>query len=622
MGLMREAALGLRRPVVERAARGREWSFERLAAAWPILVPCGAVALWAVSLGRIDHAAMNDLGLISALPPSIFLALLVLVASFCLSLRRPSGSQIVPALHVLALILMVYGITPLVDDVPRYSVTWRHLGVAEYVARTGDVDPGIDAYFNWPGFFIMTAFLTELAGTSAKSFVDWAPVFYNVLYLGPLLIIFRAATTDQRLVWSGVWIFYLANWIGQDYFSPQGLMYFLYLAALAVLVRWFQQPRERPRLARALRAFDPLLERLPRPVRERGAHAQEELRPAQRAGLMAIVIVLLAAIVPSHQLTPFMAFMSIALLVAFNRCSARLLPVLVVVLIAAWMSFMAITYLHGHLEQLTGGVGQLEETAKANVGSRLHGSREHVAVVYVRLLLTAGVWGLALLGGLRALWHEGGRVLPYALLAVAPFPLLPLQPYGGEMLMRVYLFALPLSAFFAAWLFLSARPRTTAIFALVSVALLAALFVARFGNERMDYFTPDEVHVVERLYEVATPGSLLLGGSDNVPWKFQDYEKFDYDVVTEPRPWNLIDVVHPDTRAVLANIQRAMAARKRTDAYLIITRSQKAEVDLRALTAPGFLDHLELAASVSPAFRLVYGNRDAKIFTLAQKRAG
>lgn len=589
---MRDAALGLRRPVAGGSLR-RTWSVERVAAAWPILLPCAAVVLWALSLGRIDQAEMNDLGLVSALPPTIFLALLVLVVSFCLTLRRPSGSELVPALHVLALILMVYGITPLVDEVPRYSVTWRHIGVAEYVARTGDIDPRIDAYFNWPGFFVMTAFVTELAGTSARSFVDWTPVFYNVLYLGPLLIIFRTATTNAALVWGGVWIFYLANWIGQDYFSPQGLMLFLYLAAVAVLVRWFQQ--------------------------------QEQLRAAQRAALMAIVIALLASIVASHQLTPFVAFMSIALLVAFKRCSARLLPVLVVVLIAAWLSFMAITYLHGHLEQLTGGVGQLEETAEANVGSRLHGSREHVAVVYVRLLVTAAVWGLALLGGLRALWQERRGVLPYALLALAPFPLLPLQPYGGEMLMRVYLFSLPLSALFASWLFHSAdgrrrSPRTTAIFGVVSVALLAALFLARFGNERMDYYTPQEVSAVERLYEVATPGSLLLAGSGNVPWKFRDYEKFDYDIVTEPRPWNLIDVVHPDTHAVLANIRRAMAARKRTDAYLIITRSQKAEVDLRALTARGFLDRLERAAAVSPSFELVYGNRDAKIFTLARKR--
>lgn len=608
---MREAALGLRRPAVERAARLR---VDRLAAAWPVLVPCGALLLWALSLGRIEQAKMNDLGLISALPPSIFLAFGVLVASFCLSLRR-NGSQLVPALHVIALILMVYGITPLIDEVPRYSVTWRHIGVAEYVARTGDVDPGIDAYFNWPGFFIMTAFLTEVAGTSARSFVDWAPVFYNLLYLGPLLILFRAATSDARLVWSGVWIFYLANWIGQDYFSPQGLMFFLYLAALAVLLRWFQQRRARPRLARLGRIFEPLVRRLPH-----GTEApSEELRPAQRAALMAIVILLLAATVPSHQLTPFMAFMSIAALVAFNRCSARLLPVLIVVLVAAWMSFMAITYLHGHLEQLTGGVGKLDETAKANVGSRLHGSREHVAVVYVRLLLTAGVWGLALLGGLRALWQDGRRVLPYALVALAPFPLLPLQPYGGEMLMRVYLFALPLAALFAAWLFRGRSGRGTALFAVGSVALLVALFLARFGNERMDYYTPQEVQAVERLYQVATPGSLLLGGSGNVPWKFRDYEKFDYDVVTEPRPWNLIDVVHPNTQAVLANVRRAMAARKRTGAYLIITRSQKAEVDLRALTAPGFLDRLERAASVSPAFKLVYANRDAKIFTLARR---
>ena len=40
----------------------------------------------------------------------------------------------------------------------------------------------------------------------------------------------NAATDDVRLQWAAVWCFYLANWVYQDYLSPQGLTYALYLA--------------------------------------------------------------------------------------------------------------------------------------------------------------------------------------------------------------------------------------------------------------------------------------------------------------------------------------------------------------------------------------------------------
>ena len=47
---------------------------------------------------------------------------------------------------------------------------------------------------------------------------------------------------DGRAVWAGVWIFFATNWVGQDYFSPQGLVYALYLVVLAILLTWFAGP--------------------------------------------------------------------------------------------------------------------------------------------------------------------------------------------------------------------------------------------------------------------------------------------------------------------------------------------------------------------------------------------
>ena len=44
--------------------------------------------------------------------------------------------------------------------------------------------------------------------------------------------------------WLAAWLFCLLNWIGQDYFSPQGWTYLLYLLFVGFLVTWFR-PTER-----------------------------------------------------------------------------------------------------------------------------------------------------------------------------------------------------------------------------------------------------------------------------------------------------------------------------------------------------------------------------------------
>ena len=82
-------------------------------------------------------------------------------------------------------VLMLHGATGLIDDVPAFNVVWRHAGVTDYVLQTGSVDPHIDAYFNWPGFFILVASLTSLLGFGAASAVaGWAPLAFNLQAYG------------------------------------------------------------------------------------------------------------------------------------------------------------------------------------------------------------------------------------------------------------------------------------------------------------------------------------------------------------------------------------------------------------------------------------------------------
>src|SRR5690606_18972448 len=105
----------------------------------------------------------------------------------------------------------------------------------------------------------------------------------------------RTFTQDQRLIWLGVWFFFLANWVGQDYFSPQALNFFMHLVIVAVCLTWFRQkdPPTAAQLQRWLRVG--FLARLLGGILE-SAHRYDPpiqlLRARQAVSLVALLILL------------------------------------------------------------------------------------------------------------------------------------------------------------------------------------------------------------------------------------------------------------------------------------------------------------------------------------------
>lgn len=559
----------------------------------PAAALAAGAALWVSALRGLDLRAMDDTGLVSVLPAAAVGGLVLVNLGFCLALRSsPLPGRLLTA-FVVVLVLMLYGVTSMVGEAARGSVVWRHAGIIDNLVRTGHPDPRIDAYFNWPGLFMLGASVTELAGfASPMAFARWAPVYSNLMFLAPLALILRTTSVDRRLVWLAVWLFCLGNWVNQDYFSPQSTTFFIFLVVIAVLLRWFgPEPAPTPAADRA-------------DARRRGV-------------LMAVVVLLVAATVPTHQLTPVAILAAVTSLVAVRRCRATGLPVLTVTLLVAWLSFMTVAYMKGHAAELVENMGSLSQSASANVGERVKGSPGHLLVVRTRLAMTGALWGIAALGALRR-WAQGHRDLSMVALAAAPFPLLVLQPYGGEMIMRVYLLSLPFVVFFAASLFVP-RPvpvlswGATGVIALSSCALLTGFLVSRYGNERMDQFTAAEVATVERLYRLAGPGSLLVAGAGNLPWKYRDYERHEYLVLTALWEENPV----PDR--VIAAAHTAMT--ERPGSYLIFTRSQRAYTDLLGLMPPGTLARIEHAVVGSGAFRAVHRNRDAAIYVASPQGA-
>ncbi len=638
---------------VEGGPRDRASTSAAVVARAPFVLLPASVAVWASALPGIDLSRMNDYGLVSVLPARVWLGLLLLLLSFVLCWWRAERTRPLLAVHVLAFIVMFYGIPAIVSPTPRGPIVYRHAGIADSLIRTGIVDTRQDAYFSWPGFFMFLGWVQK-AGNLPTVLVlaKWATVAVNVLYLPPLLMVLRALTRDARVLWGAVFLFYLTDWINQDYLAPQSFSYLFYLVIIALVLHYLR-PSAVTEIGPARLAF-----RIRRSRWTRWARWAFPVRPgplpsgvpqsavAGRTGALVtlMVIVLYAATVASHQLTPYALLLAVGLLVLTGHCRVRGLPLLMGVMLAIWTIFVAHGYIDGHFQKIAEGSGDIGQATASNLTQRLAGSREHIVVVRERILLSAGVWLLGLAGciyRLRTRYTDHAA----AVLAVAPIPLF-LLPYGGEVLLRLYFFMLPFAAFFAAALFVPSRSEETqrawgpprrrtlrairdgAVFGAVGSVLLAGSLVARYGNERMDLYSPAETAAVRELYRIAPDGSFLLAETNYLPWKYQDYEWNPTDPIrqrhkylTLAQEWELEP--GKSTRDIVewtAETLRGNARLGRPPGLLILSRSQQAHEEILGGIAPATMADFERLLVRSDKFELVYSNADARIYARKQGR--
>ncbi len=468
-----------------------------------------SLVVWGISLDSIDLRHVTDVGLISALPPSFFGALLLLSASFGLAV---AGRRVVPLLplQLAAQVLILFGTPSFVEYGPRTQSAWRLAGIVDYIAQNHSIDRSFDAFFNWPGFFIVVSFVTEAAGLeSSLELARWAPLFFNLAYALPLLVIFRALALSDRQMWLGLWIFFAGNWIGQDYLAPQAFAYFIYLVIIALILAAFPAGED---------------------FRSRG-RLPGSPSSRMRVAIVGFVLVLQAVLAVSHQLTPWMAAFGVAVLVLVRRLPSFGLPVVMALMAATWVLLFTGPYLSGNFGTVAAPVGSVAQNVDTNLGSRFEGNSGHLLVLRVRVLfslglLLLGVWGAVQLRRSRAPLRTIG------LLAIAPFLLLGLQTYGGELLLRTFLFSLPFVALAgaAALAPLFATPGSLRQLAATGIlfAIGVGLLAARYGNEKADFFTKDEVAAVQFIHATAPKGAHVFAVSENTPWRFEHYADYKY----------------------------------------------------------------------------------------------
>ncbi|HWJ54287.1 MAG TPA: hypothetical protein VNT24_13000, partial [Propionibacteriaceae bacterium] len=146
---------------------------------WRAIIPGAATVVWILSLRGADPRTMSQLGLLSLFSAATVLALVLLSVGLLLCLHWNVREWLL-GLHLVTFLALIHGTPAVLYGTVRYSWSFKHVGIVDYILRTGTIDPSIQVggiYHNWPGFFAGSALLTSVQGSSdALGLALWSPL--------------------------------------------------------------------------------------------------------------------------------------------------------------------------------------------------------------------------------------------------------------------------------------------------------------------------------------------------------------------------------------------------------------------------------------------------------------
>lgn len=591
---------------------GRQLPPPAVAAGAPLVA---GTALWAASLPGIDVNHLGDYGLPPALPMTWYIALGLLVIGAAITLCAARSRPWLIAGYVVAFTAVLYATVPIVAPDPQYNWVYKHLGVAQYIELNGHLKINVDIYHRWPGFFALLAAFSQLAGKPDPiSVAAWSEVFFSLLDAALIAVITRTLFKDTRAAGAAAIIFVLTNWVGQNYLSPQAFSFALMLGIYAIVVRELASPGT-TRIQRLLAAVSRVILRKPLDM---PADPRAGSWPVPVAvGLSAL---LCTAITISHQLTPYLLLVGLALASVVGYYRPRWLPAALAVIVIGYLAPNL-----GYVNQHYGIFSSVDPFRNVETNTLFAGVPEPGKTfnATVSRELSFAAWGLALVGAFRLLRRGDGRALVVGPLAISSVILVFGQSYGGEAILRVILFSLPWCAMLA---YFAIAPRggqwRMRRMPLVAVTLggLVALFVPSFfGQTEMNIMPPDEVTASAYLYAHGQPGSLIIEAAPDFPTRYGGtYDRFfpaDTDTtLLDNNTFRNRSLGPADVPAVITTLRSYQR-----NSYLIFATTETVTAEVLGLTPRGAIPALEHAVATSPQFTLWYSSPNTRIYQLTRR---
>lgn len=526
-----------------------------------------AVALLPLAASTTNLDDLGGWGLAAALSPFGWLALALSIAACVVELWSPRPRIPMLGAATGVLILCSFGMPSVVMPQARFTTAWLISGFVDALSGTGIPPTGIDARFFWPAFFAQWAWIRDAAGVDNLDLVlRWYPPAVVGVWAIGVYALARSMLGGTRAPWVAAWLFLGLNWIEQDYFSPQATAIVLLLTVLtfalgplatrrtdtAGVVGWPRAHRDAPPLPRWRRWLVSAMT----PPNNPTLPARQLLLIYFSASLC------LLAIAPTHQLTPFAIIGQLVVLAVVGRFRGRglvivaTLAVVVYILIAGrdfWMSQIAMI------------IGAKDEGGAIEAGffERLQGDTGQIVVKLLRAVMPVLTWVLAIAGA-WVYWKRRRDLVPI-LLAVVPMGMAAVQSYGGELLLRVILYGLPVLTILGAdalRAFVRVDRRREIALAVGMLVLFPVLILIRGGNDAYMNVTTEDVQMTRAAYDQAPPDALVMPLSSVGPYQLEGVGEHNkspgvegcVQLANDPLP--CIDKIQPQTILFYESIEK------------------------------------------------------------------
>lgn len=446
-------------------------ALSRPAAIVAALTALGMLLIWR---GCRSGVLADRAGLLGVVYPWWYLGVALLIAAFAYAL----ANRTMLAAPVLAGAVVIVFSQAVAYRTPNVMPAARHIGVMEYLISRHQLDPSLDIYQAWSGFFAQQAW-SVVAARIADPFTvaTWWPVLGTLTVVVGVRVL-AGKFLDPHRAWVAAGIFALGNSLAINYFSPQAVVLGPVFAVIALLIGSSDDSR------------------------------------AIRLGRYSAVAAFSVMIAVTHQISPYMATLAILALILTR-------------VIRPWWTFLLVLApaLAWALLNRNQVGGYLNPGAIANFFQNVAPPEHPTAAIPLALItqLTYLIPAIALVAlTMVAAWalfrQRDRRAIAIALAGVSPAGLAVATDYGQEGIFRMALFALPWIAILAASSTPPSRLRldtrhwaiSSAWVVTATASLMAVNVVGQTGMDWARIMRPGTVSVVKKFEETAPRGAAIL----------------------------------------------------------------------------------------------------------------
>lgn len=560
------------------------------------IVLAGAVIAWAIALPGLREASWNLFGLIPAAGPLFPLSIALASIAFCIAIAR--GATRTAATALVATVLMMRLPTAVSTDAPLYSWTYKHFGPIDYIQRFGGVDVTADIYHNWPGAFSLIAWINTITGSETIVIAQWFTVGSQLAVTAAVYFLARTYGLGAAAALVAAFGAHVANWVGQDYLSPQAIGFALGVVVIALV-----------------------------------------LASRRTAVTSWVAVVIFTAIVVTHQLTPYWLLAAILLLTLLGRVRPRYIVVV--------FGVIAVGYLLLHLDVVSqfGRLINLDLldnilTPSARNEALGHPSTGQVVNSWVARGITGAVWvSAAAVVAVRLVRRrrEWRGILVPGVVAFSPALILLGQGYGGEAMFRVFLYSIPGCMLIlapgltrmlrggASYGRGAARFAAAAVLTLVALASIQTSYGGWFANR----VTPESVRLTTQVLTEEDPSTLTIGVAPGAPGRivaeYVDFvranELFDSGIdmwLTSWPGWEEEEFADPRR---VERLTESLLWEQRP-ALVVITEQMRAYSTYYGTLPEGALDRFQGILEDDPRWVRIYESDETLVYRLDLSAAG